>query len=133
MLKVADPQHGAILTGGDGPSHHSVPARTFRAGGITIPGFIYLAQKGQATFGYPEFSANLTSVYEFSSGLLKGFKIGGTQTCQLEETVGIIIGYNGFTGPTSPSQLPLSSDAEPLRPDRGLLTQILDASRGRRS
>jgi outer membrane receptor protein involved in Fe transport len=78
VLAVVDPVHGSILTGATGLPISSIQLVTSQIPGVTIPGSIYVAQSGDATSGYPQYSANLTSLYQFSSGALKGFKIGGT-------------------------------------------------------
>lgn len=77
VLKTVDPVHGAILTGATGlpiSAYQLNPALS----GVSLPGAIPFALAGQQTAGYPEFSANVTSVYTFASGWEKGIELGGT-------------------------------------------------------
>jgi len=78
VLAVVDPAHGAILTGATGLPISALQIVTSQIPGISIPGSINLSQAGDATSGYPQYSANLTSLYQFSAGWLKGVKLGGT-------------------------------------------------------
>jgi hypothetical protein len=50
--------------------------------GVAPVGVVKGAEPGGQTFGYPALAANFTNVYEFSSGWLKGFKLGGTVSAQ---------------------------------------------------
>jgi hypothetical protein len=74
VLKTVDPVHGAILTGATG-----LPISALQiTPPFTLPGTVNAFTSGDQTFGYPQFSANLTSVYTFSQGFLKGVDAGGT-------------------------------------------------------
>jgi hypothetical protein len=74
VLKTVDPVHGAILTGAT-----SLPISAIQiATPFALPGTINAFTKGDRTSGYPQLSANVTSVYGFNQGLLKGAEIGGT-------------------------------------------------------
>ena len=69
--------HGPILTGATGlpiSQYQLSPALS----GVTPPASIQTTVAGEATVGYPELSANFTSVYTIPSGTFKGFKFGGT-------------------------------------------------------
>lgn len=77
VLKSVDPIHGGILTGVTGlplSAYQLNPALT----GVTPPGSIVAVQSGDATTGYPQYSLNLTSVYTFAEGWMKGIRVGGT-------------------------------------------------------
>jgi hypothetical protein len=77
VLKNVDPVHGAILTGAT-----LLPISNFQLNqnlaGISLPGSILATHVGDKTTGYPELSANMTNLYTFSEGWLKGFSLGGT-------------------------------------------------------
>ncbi len=74
VLKTVDPVHGAILTGVTGLPISAIQIAT----PFALPGTINAFTKGDQTFGYPQFSMNLTSVYTFAHGVLKGLDVGGT-------------------------------------------------------
>jgi hypothetical protein len=63
--------------------------------GVTPIGVVKGAEPGGQTFGYPALSFNFTSVYEFSSGPLNGFKLGGTVSGQGKYIVSYY--YDGIT------------------------------------
>jgi outer membrane receptor protein involved in Fe transport len=76
VLRSTDPTHGPILTGVAGlpisalqiaPDPTSPPP-------VNIP----VSLSGEKTVGYPLYSASFTNLYSFSSGKLRGFKLGGT-------------------------------------------------------
>lgn len=48
--------------------------------GVSTPGEIVATRVGDKTTGYPELSANMTQMYTFSEGWLRGFRLGGTVT-----------------------------------------------------
>jgi outer membrane receptor for ferric coprogen and ferric-rhodotorulic acid len=74
VLRAADPVAGPILTGVTG-----LPISEQQINpGFTVPGQIPVATAGEETIGYPKYGGNLTSVYTFDSGRLKGFRFGGT-------------------------------------------------------
>jgi outer membrane receptor protein involved in Fe transport len=74
VLKTVDPVHGAILTGATG-----LPISAMQiTPPFALPGTINAFTKGDQTFGFPKLSANLTSVYTFAHGPLKGLDLGGT-------------------------------------------------------
>lgn len=77
LLSAPDPTHGSILTGATGLPISAYQLNTALSG-VTPPGTINAAEPGGQTTGYPEYSFNLTNMYEFSHGPLKGFKAGGT-------------------------------------------------------
>ncbi len=74
VLKTVDPVHGAILTGVTGLPISAIQITP----PFALPGTINAFTKGDQTFGYPQFSANLTSVYTVAHGPLKGLDLGGT-------------------------------------------------------
>jgi outer membrane receptor protein involved in Fe transport len=74
---LADPQiasHGSILTGATGLPISALQIKP----PFAIPGVIPIQRAGEKTVGYPQLSANLTSVYVFDSGWAKGLSVGGT-------------------------------------------------------
>jgi hypothetical protein len=74
LLSPSFPANGSILTGVSG-----LPISQMQINpGFTLPGLITGTLAGDATMGYPQFSANATSVYTFPTGWLKGFSLGGT-------------------------------------------------------
>jgi hypothetical protein len=78
-----DPQqniHGTILTGATGLPISSIQITP----SFTLPGMIPIESSGDKTVGYPQISANFTNMYSFSSGALKGFKIGGSVVTSLK-------------------------------------------------
>lgn len=74
VLRTADPVAGPILTGVTGLP---ISAMQFNPG-FTPPGSIPVAVAGEDTVGYPKYSFNLTQMYTFDTGRLKGARIGGT-------------------------------------------------------
>ena len=74
VLKTVDPVHGAILTGVTGLPISAIQIMP----PFTLPGTINAFTSGDKTVGYPQLSANLTSVYTFSHRALKGLDVGGT-------------------------------------------------------
>lgn len=77
-LAVVDPVHGAILTGATGLPISALQLNPALIPGFNVPGSINVVQAGQVTTGYPEFSANFTSMYIISTGPLTGLRLGGT-------------------------------------------------------
>ncbi|MCX6951541.1 MAG: hypothetical protein NTV51_05060, partial [Verrucomicrobia bacterium] len=73
ILNFVDPVNGAIRTGVAG-----VPISQYQLTGLSLPPTIVTSRSGDRTTGYPELSFNFTNVYTFSTGVLKGVKIGGT-------------------------------------------------------
>lgn len=72
--------HGPILTGVEMLPISQLQLNKSLAG-INTPGVIVATRVGDKTTGYPEYSANLTSLYTFSSpAVLKGLQLGGTVT-----------------------------------------------------
>jgi hypothetical protein len=69
--------HGSILTGVTGLPISDYQLNTALSG-VSPVGTFDLDVPHEQTFGYPLWSFNLTSVYEFTAGGLKGFEIGGT-------------------------------------------------------
>jgi len=65
--------------------------------GVVPPGTLYAVLPGNQTWGYPKYSINFTNVYEFSSGYLRGFKLGGTAAANWRN-VAMYYYPNGFTG-----------------------------------
>ncbi len=65
--------NGWIKTGVTG-----LPISELQIAGITPADTIVTSRAGDRTTGYPELSFNFTNMYTFSSGLLKGFRAGGT-------------------------------------------------------
>jgi outer membrane receptor protein involved in Fe transport len=66
--------NGPILTGATGLPISQIQINP----GFTPPGNIPLTKSGEGTTNYPTLSANLTSVYTFSDGWLRGFRAGGS-------------------------------------------------------
>jgi outer membrane receptor protein involved in Fe transport len=70
--------HGQILTGATLLPISQLQLNPSLAG-INTPGIIVATRVGDKTTGYPEYSANLTSLYTFSGETrLKGLQLGGT-------------------------------------------------------
>lgn len=78
VLQSVDPIHGAIATGKTGLPISSIQISPQFA----LPGRINVTQKGDHTFGYPQLSSNMTSIYTFPGGWLKGLEVGGTLAWQ---------------------------------------------------
>jgi hypothetical protein len=76
VLAVVDPVHGPILTGVTGLPISQIQINP----GFTPSGFIPTSRAGDLTGGYPLFSFNVTSMYTFPSGLIKGVSAGGTMS-----------------------------------------------------
>ncbi|MSU48989.1 MAG: hypothetical protein EXS37_07885 [Opitutus sp.] len=74
VMRTADPVAGPILTGATGLP---ISAQQINPG-FKPPGDIAVAVAGEDTVGYPKYSFNLTQIYTFDTGRLKGFRIGGT-------------------------------------------------------
>ena len=74
VLRTVDAVAGPILTGETGLPISSQQINP----GFTVPGSIPVATAGEETIGYPKYGGNLTSVYTFDSGRLKGLRLGGT-------------------------------------------------------
>jgi outer membrane receptor for ferric coprogen and ferric-rhodotorulic acid len=76
ILKTIDPVRGPILTGVTGlpisalqiaPNPQAPP-----------PGKIVVTKRGDIVTGVPKFSANMTNVYTFREGALRGLRVGGS-------------------------------------------------------
>lgn len=74
VLRVVDPVRGPILTGVRGLP---ITAQQINPG-FTVPREIVAVRSGEATTGFPRYSANFTSVYTISEGPAKGVRFGGT-------------------------------------------------------
>lgn len=77
ILRSSDPTHGPILTGATELPISQLQINQALAG-VAVPGSILATRVGDKTTGYPELSGNLTGLYTFSEGWLKGFLLGGT-------------------------------------------------------
>jgi outer membrane receptor protein involved in Fe transport len=76
VLRSSDPVGGPILTGATG-----LPISAMQINpGFALPGSIPVAVAGEQTVGYPKFNFNFTQMYTFSTGRLKGLRVGGTVT-----------------------------------------------------
>lgn len=75
VLRQVDPVNGPILTGAVGLPISSLQ---INPGAQPPPGSITVLQAGERNTGAPKYSLNLTNIYSFDDGLLKGFRIGGT-------------------------------------------------------
>jgi hypothetical protein len=75
VLRQVDPVNGPILTGAVGLPISNLQ---INPGAQPPPGSITVLQAGERNTGAPKYSLNLTNVYSFDDGLLKGFRIGGT-------------------------------------------------------
>ena len=76
VLKTVDVVHGPILTGANG-----LPISAMQIAPNPLsppPGVITVARTGDTVTGFPRFSANLTNVYTFREGRLRGLRLGGT-------------------------------------------------------
>jgi len=74
VLKTTSATDGSILTGATGlPISDLQVTPSFGA-----PGPITIFQSGQRTLGTPLYSLNLTSIYVFDDGWVKGIMVGGT-------------------------------------------------------
>jgi outer membrane receptor protein involved in Fe transport len=73
ILNYVDPVNGSIRTGVAG-----LPISRYQLTGLTLPATIVTSQAGDRTTGYPELSFNFTNVDTVSTGVLRGFKVGGT-------------------------------------------------------
>lgn len=73
ILNFVDPVNGSIRTGVAG-----LPISRYQLTGLNLPAQIVASKAGDRTTGYPELSFNYTNVYTFSTGALKGVKLGGT-------------------------------------------------------
>jgi len=76
VLRSSDPVGGPILTGATGLPISAIQINP----GFAVPGVIPVAVAGESTVGYPKFNFTFTNMYTFSTGRLKGFRIGGTVT-----------------------------------------------------
>lgn len=77
VLKYVDPVHGTPLTGATLLPISNLQINQALAG-ITVPGTILATRVGDKTTGYPELAMNMTHLYTFSEGWLKGIRVGGT-------------------------------------------------------
>lgn len=73
VLNYAASPNGLIRTGVSG-----LPISALQITGITPVDEIVTSRAGDRTTGYPELSMNFTNMYTVPSGVLKGFRIGGT-------------------------------------------------------
>ena len=96
LLSNPDPAHGSMLTGKVGLPISAYQLNTALTG-VVPPGTLYAVLPGNQTWGYPKYSINFTNVYEFSSGTLRGFKLGGTAAANWRN-VAMYYYPNGLTG-----------------------------------
>ena len=75
VLRQVDLANGPILTGEVGLP---ISALQINPGAQPPPGTITVLQTGERNTGAPKYSANLTNVYTFDDGWLRGLRIGGT-------------------------------------------------------
>lgn len=75
--------NGAIATGVSGLPMSYYQLNTALTG-IVPAGTIIAAEAGDQSTGYPAYSANLTSIYTFSDGALKGLELGGSVSAEWE-------------------------------------------------
>lgn len=75
-LRTVDPVHGPILTGAAGQPISLLQIAPNPA--APPPGVIVVSRQGDRATGSPRASFNLTSIYDFSEGLLRGLRLGGT-------------------------------------------------------
>jgi outer membrane receptor protein involved in Fe transport len=76
ILRTIDPVRGPILTGATG-----LPISALQVAPLADSppiGTVVVSKSGDLSAGNPKYAANLTSVYTFSSGWLRGLKLGGT-------------------------------------------------------
>ena len=71
--------NGSIKTGVTGLP---ISAYQPQIAGFTPVSDIITTRAGDLTTGYPEYSANFTSIYTFKRGTLRGFRAGGTVTAE---------------------------------------------------
>ena len=83
VLKTVDPVHGAILTGVTGLPISAIQITP----PFSLPGQIVAAEAGDHSLGFPKVSGNITSVYTFSSGWIKGLELGGTVASEWDEAL----------------------------------------------
>ncbi len=76
ILNTVDPLHGPILTGATGLPISALQIAPL-AESPTI-GTIVVSKAGDLAAGNPKYAANLTSIYTFESGWLRGVRVGGT-------------------------------------------------------
>jgi outer membrane receptor for ferric coprogen and ferric-rhodotorulic acid len=76
ILRTVDPVRGPILTGATGLPISALQIAPNAMG--APPGRIIVTQRGDVVTGVPKYSANLTNVYTFRDGLLRGFRVGGS-------------------------------------------------------
>jgi outer membrane receptor protein involved in Fe transport len=67
-------QNGPILTGATGLPISQIQINP----GFTPPPEIPVTKAGEGTTNYPTLSANFTTMYSFSEGMLRGFRVGGS-------------------------------------------------------
>ena len=76
ILRTVDPVRGSILTGATG-----LPISALQIAPLADSppvGTVVVARAGDLAAGNPKYSANLTGIYTFTSGLLRGVRLGGT-------------------------------------------------------
>ncbi len=76
ILRTVDPVRGPILTGATG-----LPISALQIAPLPDAppvGVVVVSKAGDLAAGNPKYSANLTSIYTFSSGWLRGVRVGGT-------------------------------------------------------
>lgn len=74
VLQFVHPQNGPILTGATGLPISQIQINP----GFTPPTAIPVTKAGEGTTNYSTLSANFTSMYSFSEGMLRGLRAGGT-------------------------------------------------------
>jgi outer membrane receptor for ferric coprogen and ferric-rhodotorulic acid len=67
-------QNGPIITGATGLPISQIQINP----GFTPPAEIPVTQAGERTTNNPAYSANFTTVYSFSEGMLRGLRVGGS-------------------------------------------------------
>ena len=100
VLRVVDSVHGAILTGVNGLPISSLQINP----GFTPPGTVVVSENGDVTSNHAEFSLNVTSMYTFSTGWLRRFRIGGTAMFAWKNR-GYYYYPTADTSPTAPRDL----------------------------
>jgi outer membrane receptor protein involved in Fe transport len=76
VLRTVDPLHGPVLTGATG-----LPISALQIAPLADSppiGNVVVSKAGDLAAGNPRYSANLTGIYTFSSGRIRGVKLGGT-------------------------------------------------------
>lgn len=99
VLRQVDPVNGPILTGAVGLP---ISALQINPGAQPPPGTITVLQAGERNTGAPKFSFNLTNIYTFDEGMLKGLRVGGTARLAWQS-----IYYYYYTNGVTPTNRPV--------------------------